>query len=153
MDDRFGRKKWAFWVFVLALAALTAVPSAVLLRTVEGYYRFLTGFSPGTLRPIRVNFTDHRDGREAPDADLSFVEFRCRAPKAKTVELIGDFNGWKAKTLQMSRSPAGDWELMLPLPAGRYHYLFLVDGAETLDSRGAAGLAAGGRKSSLRTVP
>ena len=135
MTDRF-RDKRVFWAFVLALLGLTAVPSAVLMREFDGYYRFLTSFEPGTLRPTRVFSTPRHEASAAGEPPLHFVEFRFKAPKAKKVEVVGDFNGWKAGTLPMQRQGSGLWEIMLPLPAGRYQYHYLVDNEVMLDSTG-----------------
>ena len=68
-----------------------------------------------------------------PEASqLNFVEFKLKAPKAKRVELVGDFNHWKTGTLPLQRSE-GIWQIMLPLPKGRYHYNFVIDGSMTPD--------------------
>ncbi|MCX5795586.1 MAG: hypothetical protein NTY77_08850 [Elusimicrobia bacterium] len=153
MQDRFGSRKWAFWLVVGLIGAVTVVPSAVLLRALQSYYDFLTGAAPATIRPIQVRFLDHRgDFHSPPEQDLRFAEFRLRAPKAKAVDLIGDFNGWKAGTLLLSRAAGGSWEIMLPLPPGAYHYLFLVDGQTTPDPEARAETAPGGKPVSVRTV-
>lgn len=152
MHDAFGRRKWAFWLFVCALAAVLVVPSAVLLGALRSYWGFLTGAAPSTIRPLQVGFTDRRgDDRGAPERDLRFVEFRLRAPKAKAVELIGDFNGWRSGTLPLSRA-GGGWELMIPLPPGTYRYLFLVDGQPQAEPGARAAAAPDGRPASLRSV-
>lgn len=153
MNDRFGGDKRVFWALVLGLLTLALVPSAVMLRTVRGYYHFVTGFEPGTLRPSRVSYLPRHDSPGPAQASrLHFVEFQLKAPKAKRVELIGDFNGWKAGTLLLAHEPSGDWEMLLPLPPGRYHYLFVADGEPVLDPRNPAS-DAGEKKTSVRTVP
>ena len=153
MHDRFGRRKWAFWLFACLVAAITVIPSAVLLRALRSYYDFLTGAAPPTIHPLPVKFLDRRgESRSAPEPDLRFVEFRLRAPKAKAVDLIGDFNGWKAGTLPLSRV-GGAWELMLPLPPGSYHYLFLVDGQTATDPAARTATAPDGKTVSVRTEP
>ena len=63
------------------------------------------------------------------------VNFRCHAPGAKEVALIGDFNGWDPETHPMKRQVDGTWQIQLPLAHGHYHYLFWVDGALMLDPR------------------
>lgn len=155
MHDAFGRRKWAFWLFVCLLAAVVLVPSAVLLGALRSYWNFLTGAAPAAIRPMQVSFLDKRAESRGPiEKDLRFVEFRLRAPKAKAVELIGDFNGWKPGALPLSRADAGAWELMLPLPPGAYRYLFLVDGQAQADPGArAAAPAPDGRAASLRSVP
>ena len=62
---------------------------------------------------------------------LHLVDFICRAPQAKSVALVGDFNDWQPTP--MTRMPDGGWVLRLELPHGHHQYLFLVDGQPTLD--------------------
>lgn len=55
------------------------------------------------------------------------VIFTLRAPKAKTVFLVGDFNNWNPTVEPMVKE--GDvFEWSLFLVAGDYHYKFVVDG-------------------------
>jgi hypothetical protein len=153
VHDRFGRRKWAFWLLVGLVGAVLVVPSAVLLETLRSYYDFLTGEAPATIRPAQVRFLDRRnDSRAVPEQDLRFAEFRLRAPKAKAVDLVGDFNGWKPGTLLLSRSPGGLWEVMLPLPPGTYHYRFLVDGQVATDPEARAETGPDGKSVSVRAV-
>lgn len=57
------------------------------------------------------------------------ADFRLTAPDAKRVSVVGTFNGWDPQTHPL-RGPDrnGVWSLSLPLPSGRYRYLFVVDG-------------------------
>lgn len=135
MNDRF-RNKTVFWAFVLSLLALAAVPSAVLMETAQNYYRFLTGFEPAVLKPSKTFSTPRHEAESTPRPPLHFVEFRIKSPRAKTVEVVGEFNGWKAGTLFLQRQTSGSWQLLLPLPAGRYRYHYLVDGEIVQDSQG-----------------
>jgi hypothetical protein len=154
MNDRWGRSRWMFWLFVFALATMAAVPSALLLRTVRAYYRFLTGAAAGTIRPTHGDFLDHREpSARIPAENLSFAEFRFNAPRAGNVELIGDFNDWKPGGLNLIRASGGAWEIMVPLSPGRYRYLFLVDGKPQRDPRAPAAVDPHGRKASLRKIP
>ncbi|MDD5658206.1 MAG: glycogen-binding domain-containing protein [Elusimicrobia bacterium] len=153
MDDRLGRGKWAFWLFVAALAALTAVPSASLLRAARAYYRFLTGAAPDTIRPSHPRSLDlGRPAEAMPDRDLRLAEFRLGAPKAGQVEIVGDFCGWKPAGLRLSRGAGGTWEIMLPLPPGSYRYEFIVDGQNRPDPRAPVAAGPDGRKVSERKV-
>jgi hypothetical protein len=49
-------------------------------------------------------------------------------PAARSVELLGDFNGWTPHHTALARDAAGTWTVTLPLPSGRHEYAFLVDG-------------------------
>ncbi|MBE0635051.1 glycogen-binding domain-containing protein [Candidatus Bipolaricaulota bacterium] len=48
-------------------------------------------------------------------------------PDAKTVAVVGNFNGWEGTDLS---DPDGDgiWTASIPLAPGRYEYAFIVDG-------------------------
>ena len=72
------------------------------------------------------------------------VSFYYAVPEAKSVNLIGDFNGWNPKSLPMQRRTDGWWSIQVPLSQGNHHYLFLVDGTPTLDPH-AIGTAHGDR--------
>ncbi|HVO35632.1 MAG TPA: isoamylase early set domain-containing protein [Gemmatimonadales bacterium] len=56
------------------------------------------------------------------------VTFVLVAPRATSVALAGDFDGWDRVKLPMRRASAGLWTLDVPLAAGRYRYAFVVDG-------------------------
>lgn len=59
---------------------------------------------------------------------------RCRftfsldAPQANEVYLMGDFNGWRAKTHSLKKNRDGIWQKIVMLEPGRYEYRYLVDG-------------------------
>ena len=68
------------------------------------------------------------------------VGFFCDAPQAKSVSLVGDFNGWDSAATPMQRTPDGRWMASLELNHGHHRYLFLVDGEPMLDPS-ATGIA------------
>ena len=72
-------------------------------------------------------------GGNSPPRTLHLVDFFCRAPQAKSVSLVGDFNGWQPTAHPMTWMPDGGWVIRLELPHGHHQYLFLVDGKPTLD--------------------
>ena len=62
------------------------------------------------------------------------TRFVLVAPNARQVALVGDFNLWNPASAPMQRIPGTDeWEVDLPLPAGRHAYAFVVDGDVTAD--------------------
>jgi len=59
----------------------------------------------------------------------SLVNFVLIAPGASRVTVIGDFNNWDAGATPLQQeSESGLWTVIVPLPAGRHEYAFLVDG-------------------------
>jgi 1,4-alpha-glucan branching enzyme len=91
--------------------------------------------------------------RLAPKKTIKPVNFRCVAPGAKSVKLIGDFNDWSPQATPMKRQPDGCWFVQVQLGPGHQHYQFLVDGKPVLDPR-AQGIAENekGEKVSLIAV-
>jgi hypothetical protein len=151
------RNKWAFWTLVCAALVIVCVPSTILLGAFERYERFLTGFEPGTIRPVKTRSMPHDSDRSKapPEPKFEFVDFQLRDPSAKKVCLVGDFNHWKPETLFLAKLPDGSWELTLPLPSGRYRYRFWVDGAERVDPAGKTPPEpdpVGGQPASIREV-
>ena len=61
------------------------------------------------------------------------INFYYARPDARSVSLIGDFNGWDPSSLPMQRRMDGWWFIQVPLTHGHHRYLFLVDGTPTLD--------------------
>ena len=59
------------------------------------------------------------------------VSFFCRAPGAKSVELVGDFSHWRP--LPMLQSVDSWWHTQVEVCHGHHQYRFLVDGAPILD--------------------
>lgn len=149
------RNKWAFWTVVAAALLVVCVPSSILLEAVRGYERFLSGVAPGTMRPVRMRSTPH-GGPSAEDRKfepkLQFVDFKIRAPKARKVCLVGDFNHWKPDTLPLAKLSGGSWELTMPLPRGRYLYRFWVDGEERVDPDNKTTAEADGRPASVKEL-
>jgi hypothetical protein len=56
------------------------------------------------------------------------VLFQLALRDAESVAVIGSFNAWE-KTALTDEDGDGTWEVILPLPPGRYEYAFLVDGS------------------------
>jgi 1,4-alpha-glucan branching enzyme len=54
--------------------------------------------------------------------------FSLAAPKAASVQLVGDFTQWQQKPINLQKGADGVWSASVELPPGSYHYRFLVDG-------------------------
>jgi hypothetical protein len=56
------------------------------------------------------------------------IVFELDAAQARSVQVLGDFNGWSRESARMQRGADGRWRLTTLLPPGRYVYAYLVDG-------------------------
>lgn len=71
-----------------------------------------------------------RPARDGEPETVS-VRFELHAPAAQSVELLGDFTGWRAGAIRLTGPDAsGHWTADVQLPAGRHEYIFLVDGRQ-----------------------
>ncbi len=55
------------------------------------------------------------------------VTFKCMAPDASQVYLVGSFNDWSPTATPLKKTLKGHWSVTLTLPQGRYEYRYLVD--------------------------
>jgi chromosome partitioning protein len=61
--------------------------------------------------------------------DEGIVIFSALYPRAQTVQIAGDFNGWKPEAAHLEKvSDGGNWQIKLPLDKGMYRYRLVVDG-------------------------
>jgi 1,4-alpha-glucan branching enzyme len=105
----------------MLVSPLAATAGAILLLTI------------GTFAGSRL----HRGARvDAPavaslPATAQLVSFVFFSTDARSVVLVGDFNGWRPDATPLVRSGGnGTWSAVVPLSPGRYTYSFLVDGVE-----------------------
>lgn len=68
------------------------------------------------------------DAKAALHERPAATRFACRAPAAREVFLAGTFNGWDLKATPMIKDAEGNWDVSVPLPAGRCEFKFVVDG-------------------------
>jgi len=73
---------------------------------------------------LRPPTSDHRP----PGSGGAVATFVLVAPEARSVALVGDFNGWDAARMPLRRDVSGLWTVEVPLAAGRYQYAFVLDG-------------------------
>ena len=90
-----------------------------------------SGGARTTVQPVAESVD--RAAQEKPVA----VQFVLDAAAAKSVALVGDFNGWDGSATPLVRdSASGAWSVVAAVPPGRHVYAFLVDGTVwTLDPR------------------
>jgi len=115
--------RWARAPKVFTITPLKAIPVLLLLM---GLF-FTSGilFREKAFRP-----------QEPP---LIPVVFRLRLPEARSIALIGSFNGWKGEGCEMVlNQEEARWGLTIWLPEGRHEYAFIVDGKRVVTDPGAA---------------
>jgi 1,4-alpha-glucan branching enzyme len=67
--------------------------------------------------------------RLGPEITTDGILFHFYAPSAKSVTISGSFNAWDTHKNRLSGPDNnGVWYIVIPLPEGRYEYLFIVDG-------------------------
>lgn len=65
----------------------------------------------------------------APSGRTTIIRFALVAPGAKSVSIVGDFNGWDPNATPLVAGKDGTtWLVEMPLSAGRHVYAFMVDG-------------------------
>jgi len=147
------RNRWTFWALVIVVLALISIPSVQWIEALHDYARFASGWEPTPLKPTATTFTPRESRpRETPEPQLKPFEFKHKAPKAKSVELVGDFNAWKPGLLKMKRGSNGLWSLVVPLRPGPHKYLFLDDGEPRVDPSTGTADGPEGRRVSVRVI-
>ena len=108
-----------------AFVAAAGLAAAVWLRAPE------RAAQVATIAPAAASPTVSAAPSLAVDARLATyksVQVVLRAPAARRVSVVGDFNSWDTDADAMSRDPAtGLWSRTLALRPGRHVYAFVVD--------------------------
>ncbi len=68
------------------------------------------------------------EGELGPLPTSQVVRFHCHAPEARSVLLVGTFNGWDPRAAPMTKNAEGIWGIEVELEPGRYRYEFVLDG-------------------------
>ena len=89
----------------------------------------LTVQAPESEKPepsdIDVKLSDYYGVSQISDA----VVFVTLYPRAKSVQVAGDFNDWQPTKTSMEKvGSSGVWQTKLKLPSGKYRYRLVVDG-------------------------
>ena len=66
----------------------------------------------------------------------NIAQFCFFRPQANAVHLAGDFNGWRADELAMSKNAEGYWHAQIELPEGEFKFRYLADGEWFVDYAG-----------------
>ncbi|MCK4852103.1 MAG: AAA family ATPase [Candidatus Omnitrophica bacterium] len=75
------------------------------------------------------NLTSEILGLDESELDTAVREFVLHAPKAGSVHVLGDFNGWKkGEASRLAQFENGDWSIHFNLKKGRHRYKYFIDG-------------------------
>jgi len=89
---------------------------------------------------IKVVPSPKTEKTQAPSIDAKLAEFYgvtqmndavvfvTLYPRAKNVQLAGDFNNWQPMKTPMQKIGDGVWQTKIKLPKGKYRYRLVVDG-------------------------
>jgi 1,4-alpha-glucan branching enzyme len=80
----------------------------------------------------------HNNKKNNGPANGRLRSFSYVAPKAASVQLVGDFTQWQERPISMQKGVDGTWSVSVELPPGSHPYRFLVDG-QWQDDPSAAG--------------
>jgi len=150
------RKALLLTAAMLALA-LVSVPSVLLNNAFKKYFNFVNSWSVATIRPsrlARLPETRYHNAKRGnlPQPELRFVKFSVKLSGARIVKVAADFNKWNPEALELVKTKKNVWESIVPLPPGKYHYLYHVDGEYILDPMNPDTYMDSDRKVSLLTV-
>jgi len=110
------RRSWGITGRVFVAAPLTALAMAAGIAVVAAASTLVVA------RRAQPTITASRD-------TVEFVRFVLVDSTARSVSVVGDFNGWKRdETPLNATSKAGVWSVSLRLSPGRHEYAFIVDG-------------------------
>lgn len=76
--------------------------------------------------------------KSKPICKVKFTVPREATQSAKTVNLVGDFNGWDVAARPMRKLPDGSFSIVMDLPCGHeYAYRYLINGSSWENDSGA----------------
>ncbi|MDR0443691.1 MAG: isoamylase [Treponema sp.] len=61
------------------------------------------------------------------------LDFLFNGPPGEVVTIAGDFNGWDPFMYELKEGPSGVYNITIPLPAGKYQYVFFHKGRRYVD--------------------
>jgi len=64
-----------------------------------------------------------------PECKVTFKLDEEACHDAKSIHLVGDFNGWDKEDTQLKKNKTGDYSVTVTLEVGKdYHFRYLIDG-------------------------
>jgi hypothetical protein len=132
-EHRMTFSPLAMTALAIGFAAIVSLATAVVTLGIQG--REAGAFPPQRVAAISSGQRPATPGRTAglrSSRDTVYImRFAIAAGAARSVSVVGDFNGWAKHATPLS--PVGHhgvWVVEVPLPPGRYEYAFIVDGKQ-----------------------
>jgi hypothetical protein len=120
-----SRPRW--WVWGAVAAAVMASLSQLEITPPRSAERAGISVADAAARPVAALTASSADMANAPRP----VQLVLSAPRARSVRVVGDFNGWDSRRSPMVRDDAsGLWNVSLMLRPGRHVYAFVVNNTE-----------------------
>src|SRR5881275_3044424 len=116
---------WWWTKRVFEMSPMKALAVAAGVAVIVG----ISGIAVGTRIGGRTSEVPRVTAAAATPDTIQLVRFVFVDPRAKSVELVGDFNAWTkgSTSLRLSGAP-GVWAASVPLTPGRHEYAFIVNG-------------------------
>ena len=149
-------RKTLLMLTALCFLLLASVPSVIFHKALKKYFGFLYSWDVAVLKLDKTGALPKTHDRtharyEVPHAELRFVKFSIKMPKASSVKIAADFNKWNPNDLALVKS-GKTWNTVVTLPSGEYKYLYKIDNEFALDPLNQKTSTYNGRKVSLLTV-
>lgn len=88
---------------------------------------------------VSLPFPVNRVDSASAQTDSGGIVFRCNAPGARTVCVVGTWNHWDpTRTPLEDADHDGRWQAVVAIPPGRWRYAYLIDGVWTRPEGAAA---------------
>ncbi len=126
--DRLRHGGRARWLIAVGGVAAAAMVGALLLRQPTPALPIAT--APVMPHAAQVNAQLAADDAASGSSEVARapVQLVFRAPSARSVRVVGDFNAWDKERAPMTRdAESGLWSATLLLRPGRHVYAFVVD--------------------------
>ena len=149
-------RKTLLMLLALGFFILASVPSVLFHKALKKYFSFLYSWDVAVLKLDKTSALPKAHERdyatyEVPHAELRFVKFSIKMPKASSVKIAADFNKWNPNDLTLLKT-GKTWKTIVTLPSGQYKYLYKIDDNFVLDPLNQKTSTYNGRKVSLLIV-
>ncbi len=112
------------------LDGLPRLPKARLSMPQRSTSSFLAGaIAAAACILLGFGLASYVQGPQIPVETASTFRMVYYSPSARSVSVLGDFNGWSSE-IPLQSGQGGYWETEMRVPPGEYRYVFVVDGRQ-----------------------